>query len=521
MASVPRGLRSIQALIKRFGKARENWELWRSLHQEAFDFANPERQTFTQHSQGQAKNRHVFDDTAVDGLEIFASRIETGVTPSWQNFFKYTAGGKVPKDEVDRTNTELEVVTDAFFDALNHSNFDTEVSQSYNDLGIGTGAIIMEGGDFAKGEAFKFSNVPLSELFPEKTSGGPIKNVWRQQDMVVRDILTTWPKADLPNDLANKVKSDPEAKEKILNGFLFNTTDNRYHQVVIHEPSKTLMFTQSFETRRLIVFRWHVTPGETFGRGPIIKKLPTIRTANKIKQFILENAAIQIAGVYTGRDDGVFNPHTARIAPGVVLPVTTNGSLNPTLAPITPSGNIGLGDALLEREQDSIRKALFADPFGEISDPVRSATEQLLRKQEMLEQHGASFGRLKTELIAPLAAAGLEILAGLGEIADVRVDGKTITLKQTSPLAVAEDLEDFRNFQVWFSFNSQLPPELVAGTIKVEDIARWTQQKLGVPAELVRSKQESTEFGKQIMEAASANPLGAGGGESGTETGTA
>ena len=286
MASVPKGLRSIQALIKRFAKAREEWELFRSLHQEAFDFSAPERQTFTQRSPGQRKNRYIFDDTAVDGLETFASRIESGVTPSWQNFFNYKAGKKIPKAEEDRTNEELEDVTDTFFANLNHSNFDTEISQSYSDLGIGTGAIIMERGDFAKGESFKFSNVPLSELYPEKTSGGPIKNVWREQDMVIRDILTTWPQADLPSALANKVKRDPEAREKILNGYLFDPKANKYHQVVIHEPSKTLMFTQSFETRRLIVFRWHVIPGETFGRGPILKKLPTIRTANKIKQFI-------------------------------------------------------------------------------------------------------------------------------------------------------------------------------------------------------------------------------------------
>lgn len=503
MASVPKGLRSIPALLKRFKKAQETWELWRSLHQEAFDFANPERQTFTQRAQGQPKNRHVFDDTAVDGLEVFASRIESGVTPSWQNFFNYTAGKKIPKDEQDRTNQELADVTDTFFENLNHSNFDTEISQSYNDLGIGTGAIIIEEGDFAQGEVFKFSNVPLSECFPEATSGGPIKNVWRQQDMVIRDIQTTWPKAEMPPALANKAKKDPEAKEKILNGFLFNTTDNLYHQVVIHEPSKTLMFTQSFETRRLIAFRWHVTPGETFGRGPIIKKLPTIRTANKIKQFMLENAAIQIAGVYTGVDDGIFNPHTMRIAPGVVMPVASNAPQNASLAAITPSGNIGLGDALLEKEQDSIRKALFADPFGEINDPVRTATEQLLRKQDMLEQHGASFGRLKSELIEPLAAAGLEILAKLGQVADVRVDGETITLKQTSPLAVAEDQDDFNNFQIWYSFNAaSLPPELLAATVKLEEIPRWTQKKLGVPAELLRTEDETAQVADTVTKAA-------------------
>jgi hypothetical protein len=510
--SIPKGFGSIEDLLRRFKKAREEWELFRSLHQEAFDFSAPQRQTFTQRSPGQRKNRHIFDSTAVFGLEQFASKIHGAVLPPWQEFFNFVAGGDIPEDEQDKTNKGLEDVTSKFFQHLNHSNFSTELPPALTDLGIGTGAIMIEEGDFKQGQAFKFSNVPLSECYPERPSSGAIQSVWRWQEVVARDIKTTWPKATLPSDLANKIEKQPNTKCKILNGFLFNPEDSQYHQVVIHEPSKTLMFTQAFKTKRLIVFRWHVVPGETFGRGPIMQVLPDIRTANKVMQFMLENAAIQMSGVYTGVDDGIFNPHTARIAPGTVIPVKSNATQNASIVAMTPSGNIGVGEVILEKLQNNIKKALFSEPFGEIQDPVRTATEQMLRKQEMLETRGASLGRMKSELIEPLAAAGVEILAGLGEVLpNLTVDGKTVTLKQTSPLAKAEDLEDFQNFQVWFAFNSQLPPELVAGTVKVENIPRWTQQKLGVPAELVRSEDEAAAFGEKVVETAQASPLGQGG----------
>lgn len=500
--AIPKGFGSVEDLIKRFNEARERWELFRSLHQEAFDFANPQRETFRLRSPGQRKNRHVFDSTAVLGLEQFASRIQSSIVPSWQQWMNLKAGDEIPEEEQDKVNNLLEDVTDTFFSHLNHSNFSTEISPALSDLGIGTGAIQIEEGEFNKGEIFKFSNVPLAELYPEMPPGGAIESVWRKQKVEARHLLRVWPGARLPEQLKTMAEKQPNRKVDILNGMLFNSEDGKYWQIVIHEPSKSSIFEQDFNSKRLIVFRWHVVPGEVFGRGPIIQMLPDIRTVNKVKQFILENAALQMAGVYTGVDDGVFNPHTVRIAPGSIIPVKSNNSQNPTLQPLNRSGDLGLGNFVLEDLQAGIRRALFVDPLGEITDPVRSATEVMIRQQEMLKNAGASIGRLKSELVEPLVAAGIDILQSLGKIAPIKVDGKEVTIKQSSPLAKAEDLEDFQNSQMWFANIAQLPQEIVAGAVKVEELPRYWQQKLGIPADLIRTDEERNMLAQQIQAAA-------------------
>jgi hypothetical protein len=500
--SIPKGLGTVKDLIKRAGNAASNWELWRSLHQEAFDFAAPQRETFRFWSPGQRKNRHIFDSTAVDGLVTFANKIQGSVIPSWMEWMKLEAGSDVPKEDKNKVDKLLEKTTTAFFSNLNHSNFSTEITPGLSDLGIGTGAILIEEGEFAKETSLKFSNVPLAELNPEHPADGPIKNVWRNREVEARNIKETWPEAILPQELEEKIKKNPFCKVKILNGMLFNPEDRLYWQIVIHKASNSVLFTQSFKTRRLIVFRWHVTPGEVFGRGPIISKLPDIRTVNKVKQFILENGAIQMAGVYTGVDDGVFNPHTVRIAPGTIIPVTSNATANPTVRALERAGDLGLGAIILEDLQNSIKEALFANPLGEVTDPVKSATEQMLRMQEALKQRGASFGRLKTELIEPLVAAAVDILRGLGQVPEISVDGKDVTLKMTSPLSKSEDMEDFQNSQVWWQNVSTLMPEIVAGTVKIEDLPKYWQEKLSVPADLIRSEDERQEFGEKIMAAA-------------------
>lgn len=504
MANIPKGFGTAKDLLRRFKSARERRELWRSLHQEAFDFAAPQRETFRFRSPGQRKNRHIFDSTAVDGLEQFASVIQGSMVPSWQPWAELVSGSEIPEEEKDKTNQLLGDATKQFFASLNHSNFSTEITPAFSDLGIGTGAIIVEEGEFAKGEDFEFTNVPLAELYPETPANGSIDSAWRQQEVEPRHIERIWPGADLPPSLETAKKNKPEEKIKLLNAMLFNPDDGRYHQIVMHEASKHVLFTQSFKTKRLIVFRWHVVPGETFGRGPVIQKLPDIRTVNKMVQFILENAALQIAGVYTGVDDGIFNPHTVRISPGTVIPVASNGTQNPSLKGLERSGDLGLGDALLGQLQEGIRKSLLSSPLGEVTDPVKSATEQQLRMQEFIKRRGASVGRMKSELIEPLVAAGIDILSGLGKIAAFEVDGKQVTIKQASPLSKAEDLEDFQNLQVWMGFNAQLPPEVVAGAVKVEDIPKFSGEKLGLPPELFRTDEERKELAAQVQEAAEA-----------------
>jgi hypothetical protein len=231
--------------------------------------------------------------------------------------------------------------------------------------------------------------------------------------------------------------------------------------------------------------------------------LPDIRSVNVMKEFMFRNAALQTSGVYTGVSDGIFNPHTVRIAPGAIIPVASNSNQNPSLTALTPSGNIGLGDALLQQTQEGIRKALFADPLGDFTDPVRSATEMMMRQQEMLKDAGASFGRLKTELIEPLSSAVMDVLMERGEIPPFKIDGKEVTLKQVSPLANSEAIEDFQNIQVWKSdLASFMPPEAIMGSVKIEDYPKVTAGMLGVTKSLIRDEAEREQFAKAAVEEA-------------------
>jgi len=501
MTTIPKGLGSVPKLLKRFNKSEERYNKWRTLHQETMDYCTPQRETFTIRSEGQRKNHWIFDSTAEDGIEQFASRIQGSLLPTWQQWMSFSAGDDVPKDQKEEVDKALKQATDTFFSNLNHSNFDTEITPSLVDLGIGTGCILVEENDFDESSAFKFTNIPLAELYIEKPARGSIKNVWRKQKVEAINVKITWPNMDENAELNKIIEKNPNEELEILNGFLFNQDSKEYDQVVIWK--KNLLFTQSFNTKRMIVFRWSVTPGEAYGRGPGIKKLPDIRTANKIVELTLGNAALQMSGVYTGISDGIFNPHTVRIAPGTVIPVGSNDNSNPSLKALTPSGNLGIADGLLNQYQEGIRKAFFSSPLGDVSDPVQSASFNILKNQEFLKQSGASIGRQKTEMIEPIVAACVDILKERGKFPDIEVDGQDVTIKQLSPLAKAEDLENFQNTQLWMSTLSQfVPPEVLALKVKVEDLPRKFQEQLGTDPELIRSEAETQEVASQVQQSA-------------------
>ncbi len=510
--ALPEQFGGVEALMKRFAAAKTRYELWRSLHQEAFDYAAPSRENFRQHAQGQAKNRHIFDSTAVIGLQKYANRIQAAIIPSWQQWIEFVAGRDVPDDAKDKVDKLLEKFGKDFFAHLNHSNFNTEITPALVDFGVGTGGIMVEEGEFTDLDPLRFTNVPLSELYPETPVKGVIESTWRLQKVEAGSILRMWPDADLGTELAKLAKDKPTAEVDILNGVLFNPAEKNYHQVVIYEKAKQVLFEQSFKTKRLIVFRGHVQPGETYGRGPIMQVLPDIRTVNKVKQFLLENAAIQMSGMYTGVDDGIFNPYTARVAPGIILPVASNQTNNPTLSALPRAGDIGLGALVIEDLQANINKALINEPLGDVTDPVRSATENLIRQQEHLKESGASFGRLFSELVEPLVAAVTDVLTSRGLLSELAIDGKTATIKQVSPLAKTQAIDDFQNSQLWFNSVSLLPPEIVAASVKIEDLPKYWQEKLGVPPSLVRSDEEREQVSQTIQQAAVAEIEGGQGG---------
>lgn len=243
-----------------------------------------------------------------------------------------------------------------------------------------------------------------------------------------------------------------------------------------------------------------VVPGETLGRGRVMQLLPDIKTLNKINEFTLRNAALSISGVYTAQDDGVINPYTITLEPVAVIPVGSNDNSNPTLRPLDRSGDFNVGELIASEYRERINKGLFAEPYGGMESPTKTATEMSLRGQELVMSAGSAFSRLQTEFIEKVIRRVVHILSKEGKIEPVKVDGSWVTIKHTSPLARAQDQEDLLAMQQFMEMGGALGPEMFGLGAKLEDIVAWTGQKLGIEQKLLRTEAERAQMQEQAAD---------------------
>ena len=67
---------SAQMFLKKFSQSSALKEVWRSKFEEAYEYTMPGRESFYEESPGQKRTDRIFDETAVVGIQEFASRLQ-------------------------------------------------------------------------------------------------------------------------------------------------------------------------------------------------------------------------------------------------------------------------------------------------------------------------------------------------------------------------------------------------------------------------------------------------------------
>lgn len=504
--AIPRKLGSMNDLEVRFKKAKARKETWINHLRECYEYTLPQRETFHLYSPGQKKNTTIYDDTAVIGLQKFASRIQAVIVPPWRKWSNFVPGSDIPEEKREGLQKGLDKVSDVVFDHINHSNFDTQANECFLDTGIGTGALVCNEGE---GEnLLDFQSVPLAEIYLEEGPNGTVETVFREHKIQLRYIKRLWPGAILSSKMEAQLQKDPTAMVDLVEGSVYCPETKLYHTLVLSLGEKHLAYRDDNETSAWVVPRWSTVPGEVYGRGPVMSVLPTIKTVNKVVEFTLRNAALAIAGVYTGADDGVLNPYTVTIAPGAVIPVDSNANNNPSLRPLDRAGDFNVSELILADLRESIKTALF-NSQRTAEGPIKSATEIALDNKELVEDIGASFGRLQTEFVERVLKRVVDILTRAGKIPELKVDGKEVTIKHTSPLARAQDNEDLITFQTFLEALAPFGPEVTAMGVKIEEVPSYLAEKLGVETKIIRDDVEREQLKAKVAEVVANQQLAA------------
>jgi hypothetical protein len=433
----------------------------------------------------------LFDATAADAAEQLAASLLAELTPPWSRWFGLAPAAPPPEAEAQATTRLLEEAAETLQVHLDRSNFCMEMHQAFLDLVVaGTGVVMVEEAPPGEASALRFAAVPLRAAVLEEGASGRLDTVFRAARMTVAAIRARFPDAALPAALLKEIAAPATEGEPPRHAVVEATwPDDRagIRWAAVLDPGETppaLLAEGSFAENPFVAFRWLKLPGETYGRGPVAKALPDIRTANKVVELVLQNASIAATGIWQAEDDGVLNPATVRLVPGAIIPKAPGSS---GLTPLQAPGNFDVSQLVLEDLRNRIRASLLADrlspgPGGRGAQ--MTATEVLERSAQTARLLGATYGRLQAELLGPLVARCLSILRRRGEVPALLPGGVPARLTYRSPLAAVQGRADAANTLLFLQAAAGLGAEAKA-QIDAAAATRWLARTLGAPADIL------------------------------------
>jgi len=472
-------------ILKRFDAAHKKRKNWESLWDECYDYALSQRGGFTSSPvSGGKRTQDIYDATAMDAADQLASSMLGNLTPTWSQWFGLKPGPDLTDAEAERLAPILEKAAKTIQDHFDRSNFAVEIHQCYLDLIVGgTASMNFEESQIGSFSAFKFSATPLTHIVLEEGDNGYLDGAFRQMRLTLDQITSRYPNAAIPAEILKRAAQNPQETFKILESVLPDALIYEYHALLMEdEDSPVLLATGKFAQSPVISFRWLKSPGEIYGRSPVMKALPDIKTANKVVELVLKNASIAVTGIWQADDDGVLNPANIELTPGSIIPKAIGSK---GLQPLDMPGRFDISQLVLESLQSRIRHALLADNLAPVASPKMTATEVIERSAEMSLLLGATYGRLQSELLTPLIKRAFAILKRRGEVPDIDLDGRLVVVDYRSPLARSQGQKNVQNTLSWISSVLAMGPEASAA-VNLPQAARFLGDALGVPSDLIR-----------------------------------
>lgn len=514
----------VKQLLDRAKSAWDKKRMWEDELEDVYDYAMPNRNKYDEEGRGSEKNDRIYDSTAIESTQAFASKLQNKLTPPFEDWFSLKPGPilkRMMDDQgLDKVNAQLDEITEIVNQVFNTGTFNSAIHEFYLDLATGQAGMLVQPGD-SRDRPVRFTTVNRACFAIEEGAHNEVDTVHRKMKVKTRTIRRQWPDADIPKKLEEKIEeSDDDEKEKFweitYEGQREDSddpTDTIWYYDVIWRGSADgegeearRIVERTYRSNPWVVARWSKLAGENEGRGPLLNALPDIRTLNKVVELTLKNASLAVSSPYTVASDGVTNPDNVRIAPGALIPVARNGGPSgPSLQPLPTSRNFDVGQLMTDDLRGQVKQMLFDSGVPEqMGKTPNSATEIAQRVENLQEEIGGSFGRLFKELIVPLVQRVLDILYENRMVPQpVKVDTLGVVLSVTSPLARGQNVEDIQTVMQWVDMAAQVGgQQAVMAKAKPSEMMDFFAEKLGIPQRLLKNQQEEQQFMEQMKQVA-------------------
>jgi len=510
----------LETLIEASERAWTNKSHWDELVRECFEFAMPDRNPYHYNGTGRPQGAHgtkgkdknsrrVYDSTLQTDTIKIANRIQYELFPIGHQWATFQPGAFVQDQAKEQARGSLHGLQEVVFTAISFSNFDLSISEWLLELIVaGTAVMHVTPGD--DDNPVIYQCVSQSHVALREGAMGKIDLISRKHKMRLTLVEQTWrdAKIDITED---ERKDDPELD--IIDVCYFDARENVwFYDVVITGGLKAKtkehrIVERSYEICPWIITRWNKAAEEVQGRSLVMQALPDARVLSAVKAYILKQAALSIGGVFLGRNDGILNPNTVRIAPGAVIPVrATGGQAGASLTPLPVGGDMNLADLVIKDLVNSIHKIMMNDGMPDVSEGVRTATELIERMKELQQSLGAPFARILKEGIIPILEATIAVLSEAGVIPEldgrkIKLNSGQIEVRFASPLVQGQSVREVEAARQAMMITAEAAGEEAVGlNFKIEDFGAFVAEKLGVVPDLVRIRSEREKLQKEAAQ---------------------
>jgi hypothetical protein len=425
--------------------------LWEGHWREVAERVRPNQNLFEQRTRpgGEKLNQRIFDDTAPLALSKFAAAVISMSFPATQRYHTLTTQDPQLAKNVN-VKRYLEQVTDILFRLryAPRANFQAQSGECVMDIGaFGTGILFI---DDVPGFGLRYKSLPLAETYLAEDGHGVIDTLHRKFELSAHQAATLFGVENLPERIRLAHERDRNARFAFLHcvrpnqdcdGERYDATGMAYYSAYLSLEDRAIVSEGGYRVFPFAVPRFETAPNETYGRSPAMKVLPTIKTLNEMKKTLIRAGQKVVDPPVMLTDDGSLQSFNMRPNALNFGYVDANG--RPMAIPFETRGQVQIGMEMMNAEREVINDAFFVTLFRIlVQEPAITATEAMLRAQEKGQLLAPTMGRIQTELLGPMIARELDVLAHAGLLPEMPPElkqaGGMVKVDYQSPLNLAQ-----------------------------------------------------------------------------------
>lgn len=462
-----------------------------------YRYVIPWRQPADAIGQGASRTGEIYDTTAPTAAFRFAGRMQRDLTPPFQPWFNLKPGPFISEDAARKKLTEeLSQIAEIVKGMIRGSNFDLASHEMYMDLFGGQAAVLMLETD--QMPFVEYFVVPESEVAVKTNGLGKKTGIYWKTKIPAGDLEGMWIGAKLQDrELIKTAKDRPEERVEIVQASEYNRHAKRWDFTVYWTGGKTTIATRSTKLCPWLTPSFYRVPGQDKGIGPGLITMGATKTANKVREFTLKGAAFALLGLWTYRNDGVFNPATSPMLPGAFWKVQANaGPFGPSIQRQEVPQNFDVSMFTLEDLRNEIKQGTFDDTLPPEGASVKSPTEILERMKRLVSDLAGAYGRLNRELVTPVVAFNIDVASRkFSNFPRVDIDELMISMEIVSPIAFNDMIAAIEATIKWLELMLATGGlEIVMLNARVETLFADLGRMLGVPEKHIRSDEEKNKL---------------------------